>query len=51
MTTIAEPAVVSDVFFGAVPATADLVAEQLRQNATERDRANATPRAEFCLYR
>lgn len=51
MSVITEPTAVSDRTFAELLATADRVAEQLRQTAAERDRANATPRAEIELLR
>lgn len=51
MTVIAAPDTADGRLVADVLATADRVAEQLRQTAAERDRANAAPRAEIELLR
>ncbi|QZA06260.1 acyl-CoA dehydrogenase family protein [Mycolicibacter heraklionensis] len=51
MTVVTERTAASDGAIADVLATADRVAEQLRQTAAARDRANATPRAEIELLR
>ncbi|OBI05182.1 acyl-CoA dehydrogenase [Mycolicibacter nonchromogenicus] len=51
MTVVTERPAASGQTLAHVLATADRVAEELRQTAAERDKANATPRAEIELLR